>query len=197
MFMVKSLRQGLAAIALVGSAFVFSSASVAKPYKVDPAHSYVQFSVVHLGIFPYPGRFTKSRMQLDYNPSNVESSKISVRIPIESLTTDSDSMDELLVGEQFFDKRNYPMMSFESTSIRRTSDTTGVIEGNLTIIGNTRKVAFDATFNGKAKSPFTGTPIIGIVAVAKINRMKWGLTAWRPFVGKEVTIEIGFEASPK
>ena len=178
--------------------FVFqSSVADAAPWKVDKSHSFVLFEVTHLGLIPYPGRFKKFTVDLDYDPENVEASKVEVRIPVKTVETDDSLTNETLLGEQFFDANNFPTMTFVSTGIRRTGETTGIIDGDLTIIGNTRKVSMEATFKGKAKHPFTGNPVIGIIAVAKINRMKWGLTAWLPFVGKTITIRIAFEASPE
>lgn len=178
-------------------AFTIPMSVGAAPYKVDKSHAFVHFEVAHLGIFPYPGRFKKFRMKLDYDAANVENSKVEVDIPLESLETDDGLMNELLLGEQFFDVRNFPKMTFKSTKIRRTGENTGTIEGELTLHGYTKTVTFDAKFNGQAKSPFSGKPIIGITGVAKVDRSKWGLTAWRRFVGNTVTILIGFEASPE
>jgi polyisoprenoid-binding protein YceI len=180
----------------VGISFA-SGAVNAAPWKVDKSHSFILFEVTHLGLIPYPGRFKQFTVNLDYYPANVEASKVEVRIPVKTVETDDGLTNEALVSEQFFDANNFPAMTFVSTGVRRTGETTGIIDGDLTIIGNTRKVSMDAKFNGKAKHPFTGNPVIGVTAVAKINRMKWGLTAWRPFVGKTITIRIAFEASPE
>jgi polyisoprenoid-binding protein YceI len=192
-----AFRRALVPALLVLSVFFAVSQVSAEPYKVDKSHSFVHFEVTHLGIFPYPGRFKKFRMKLDYDTQNVENSKVEVDIPLESVETDDGLMNEALLGEQFFDVQNFPKMTFESTSIRKTSETTGIIEGDLTMHGYTHTVAFDAKINGVAKSPFSGKPIIGITAVAELERAKWGLAAWRPFVGSVVKIRIGFEASPE
>ncbi len=169
----------------------------AAPYKVDRSHAFIHFEVSHLEIFPYPGRFKQFRIELDYDPANIENSKVEVNVPLKSLETDDGLMNETLLGEQFFDALNFPKMSFESTSIKRTGEDTGIIEGELTLHGFTKTVRFDAKFRGTAKSPFGGKSIMAITAIAEIDRNKWGLTAWHPFVGNTVTIRIGFEASPK
>ena len=169
----------------------------AAPWKVDRSHSFVHFEVWHLGIFPFPGRFKKHRIELDYRPDDVEQSQVDVRIPVRSLETDDGVMNDILVSDQFFDANNFPEMRFVSTGIRRTGENTAVIDGELTIIGITRPVSLDAKFHGKAKHPFTGAPIVGIEAVTTIDRRKWSLGAWRGFVGTDVRIRIAFEASPK
>lgn len=195
--MLKAARYLFAPVLAASVLFSTPFSAVAEPYEIDKAHSFVQFQVTHLGIFPYPGRFKRFRMKLDYDRKNVENSKVEVDIPLESIETDDGLMNETLLGEQFFDIRNFPKLAFKSTSIRKLTEDTGVIEGNLTMHGKTNPVSFDAKFNGEAKSPFSGKPIVAILGVAELKRSKWGLTAWRPFVGETVTIRIGFEASPK
>lgn len=177
--------------------FISSINAFAAPWKADPKHTFVQFSVQHLGILPYYGRFKKAEIHLDYDRQNAENSSVKVKISTKSLETDDDLMNEILVGDQFFDARNFPYMTFTSTRIVRKSDNTGHVEGELELKGKKRPVIFKAQFNGEAKHPFTGSPIIGIQAEATINRRDWGLSAWRAFVSNEVTIKIAFEASPK
>jgi len=176
---------------------VAGTGATAAPWKVDPAHSYVQFEVVHLGLIPYPGRFKRFSATLDYVPEDVTQSSIDVRIPVKSIETDDDLMNQTLLSEQLFDERNYPEMRFRSTRIMQTGESSGVIEGDLTIAGNTRPIKMDATFAGEAKDPIFGTPRVGFIANVKIDRTKWGLSAWRVFVDKEVRIRIGIEATPE
>ena len=190
------MRQIGIAVAAIVLAFA-ASAAQASPWKVDRQHTFVNFEVTHLGLIPYPGRFKDAFIDLHYNPANVEQSSVEVRIPVKSVETDDGLTNEILTGEQFFDERNYPDIRFKSTGIRRTGENTGIITGELTMVGNTRTVEMPATFQGKAKHPFTGAPVIGITAEAEVDRTKWGLSAWRPFVGDIITIRIAFEASPE
>lgn len=193
--MLKRLLPSIGA-ALLGF-LVVAPGVAAAPWEVDPKHSYVQFEVVHLGLIPYPGRFKKFTAKLDYDPNSPETSSVEVRIPVKSLETDDGLMNETMLSEQLFDERNFQEMRFVSTRITRTSENTGVIEGELTMKGNTHPIKMDATFAGEAKDPITGAPRIGITAVAKVDRVKWGVAAWRGFVDRTVTIRIGIEASPK
>jgi polyisoprenoid-binding protein YceI len=191
-----SLKQTLA-ISVSALIFFISGLATAAPWKADPKHTFVQFTVQHLGILPYHGRFKRAEIELDYDPASAESSSVKVKIQIGSLETDDGLMNEILAGDQFFDKRNFPLMKFTSTNIRRIGDNTGFVDGNLELKGKTRPVTFKARFNGEAKHPFTGAPIIGIEAETVIKRREWGLGAWRGFVSDDVKINIGFEASPK
>ena len=85
-----------------------------------------------------------------------------------------------------------PQITFVSTGIERTGASTARITGNLTMNGRTRPVAFDAAFHGG--DPQSGAvQTLGFSARAIIRRSKWGVTAWRPFVGDVVQIVIEAE----
>ena len=173
-----------------------SAPAAAVSWKIDPTHSFVQFEVVQLGLIPFPGRFKQFSAKFDYVQDDIEKSSVDVRIPIECLETDDGLMNEILQGEQFFDVGNFQEMRFISTKITLTGANTGVIDGELTMKGETWPIQMTATFTHEAKAPFLGTPRIGVIASATIDRVKWGLGAWRPFVDREVSIQIAFEATP-
>lgn len=193
------MRYGLLpSVAAFMCAFSFGGQSaLAEPWVIDQKHSFVQFEVVHLGLIPYPGRFKRFVAKLDYDPNDVASSSVDVRIPVKSVETDDGLMNETLLSEQFFDERNFQEMRFVSTKITPTSETTGIIEGELTMKGNTFPVTMQATFAGEAKDPITGGQRIGIMARTQVDRVKWGLAAWRGWVDRMVEIRIGIEATPK
>lgn len=194
------MRQGaiktIGVLALAGAILTASAASAA-PWKVDRKHTYVMFEVMHLGLIPYPGRFKRFTVDLDYVPENVEQSRVEVRIPVKYVETDDGLMNETLTSEQFFDENNFPEIRFESTRIEKTGPETGYIYGDLTMKGNTHPIRMDAKFAGEAQNPILGGKRIGIVADVKLDRLKWGLAAWRGFVGDTVSIRIGLEAEPE
>ncbi len=193
------MRQGIfkaAGLLALCSAWLTAGTAQAAPWEVDRKHSYVMFEVVHLGLIPYPGRFTRANIKLDYEPEDVERSSVDVRIPVKSIQTDDGLMNETLLSEQFFDERNFQEIRFKSTRIEQTGEATGFIHGDLTMKGNTHPVSMKAVFAGEAKDPFFGGKRIGITAELKLDRVKWGLAAWRGFVDREVTIRIGIEATP-
>lgn len=194
------MRQGIfkaAGLLALWAACLTAGAAQAAPWAIDRKHTYVLFEVVHLGLIPYPGRFTRVSIDLDYVPEDVERSSVDVRIPVKSIQTDNGLMNETLLSEQFFDERNFQEIRFKSTRIEKTGETTGYIHGELTMKGNTHPVRMDAIFAGEAKDPFFGGKRIGIMAELKLDRIKWGLAAWRGFVDREVTIRIGLEATPE
>ncbi|MFD1809951.1 YceI family protein [Gemmobacter lanyuensis] len=68
-----------------------------------------------------------------------------------------------------------------SQSIRVTGPNTGVVEGLLTILGQTHPARLDVTFNGSmAEHPMMGVAKIGFSATGVIRRSDWGWTMASP-----------------
>ena len=88
----------------------------------------------------------------------------------------------------------YPQITFTSTEVTRTGDTTGTVTGDLTFLGQTQPVTLDVTFNGVANVPWFGTrDIIGFDAVTTINRSEFGQDTLQGMISDEVVVEFSGE----
>ena len=68
----------------------------------------------------------------------------------------------------------YPEITFESTSFRKTDDENYILSGQLTMRGITRPVTLQAEFGGVNKDPW-GNEKAAFAVHGKINRKDWGL----------------------
>jgi polyisoprenoid-binding protein YceI len=166
-------------------------------YQLESAHSQVLFSVLHIGLTDYYGRFNKLSGTLNFDPNQPERSAVSVSIDTSSVDTPSPLLVGDLKGSDVFDTEQFGSASFKSTSIVRTGANTGRITGNLTIRNVTRPVTLDAVFNGGMENPMNGKYALGFRATTVVRRSDFGLTTmpWASFVSDEVqlTIEALFE----
>ncbi|MGY9013571.1 MAG: YceI family protein, partial [Rhodobacterales bacterium] len=74
-----------------------------------------------------------------------------------------------------------------------SSPTTAELTGKLTMAGNTHLVTLDVTFNGGGKNPITQVDTLGFSATGQFKRSDFGLGAWIPAVGDDVTLDIEAE----
>ncbi len=169
-------------------------------YNVDKTHVSVVWKVDHLGLSNYVARFTNIDATLDFNPSAPEKSTVSVRIDPNSLRTDypypekEDFDTKLSTSKDWMNSAEFPEILFQSRTIERTGDKTGVMTGDLTFLGVTKSINLDVVFNGAfLKKPFTGTPILGFSAKGSIKRSDFGMGTYVPNIGDEVAIEIEAE----
>ena len=161
-------------------------------YQMDTAHSQVLFSILHLGLTDYYGRFDKLTGTLNLDANQPERSAVTVTIDTSSIDVPSSRLVTDLKSVSTFDTAQFPSASFRSTSIVRTGPGTGRITGDLTIKNVTRPVVLEATFHGGESDPMNDTYAIGFHATATIRRSDFGLTTmpWSSFVGDDVGLII-------
>src|SRR5258708_23130299 len=102
-------------VALI-SAFVFS-ANAADTFKVDPVHSFVLFSVQHLGIANTYGRFNDISGIVVFDKDNPSKSSCELSVQVESLDTHNSIRDRTVKSPDFFDAKQLPTMAFKSTKV--------------------------------------------------------------------------------
>ena len=173
-------------------------------YSIDPAHASVTWRVNHLGLSNYTARFTGIKALLTLDPVHPEMSKVTATIDPVSIQTDypkpkeTDFNAELGKGEKWFNAGKYPSIVFESTSAEFTGEKTGTLTGNLTMLGVTKPITLNVTFNGAyLKMPHADKPAVGFSATATLKRSDWGLEEGVPYVGDEVTLLIEAEFHKK
>jgi polyisoprenoid-binding protein YceI len=95
----------------------------------------------------------------------------------------------------FFEAKKFPTATFVSKSARVTGNNTGVIDGDLTLHGQTRPVSLATTFNGGKNHPFANAYVIGFSAstTIKLDAFSFPDVAWKSFIGNEVELTIESE----
>ena len=175
-------------------------ATTTTTYNIDKAHSEVTFQVRHL-LTKVRGRFSEFNGTIEYDEADPERSLVDVEVQAASIDTNERDRDRHLRSADFFDVEKIRALTFRSTRIRRESEDTFTVTGDLTIRGVTRSVSFDVSLLGKAKDPW-GNERIAFEAETTINRKDFGLT-WNAaletggfLVGDEVTLTLSVQAIP-
>jgi polyisoprenoid-binding protein YceI len=182
-------------IAVTVASFVGGAAQAADKYALDPMHTFVVFKVTHLGYIHVVGWFTAVAGELTFDPADVTKSTLNVTIKTASIDTHFPQRNKDLMSPDFLNVAEFPEMTFKSTAIEKTGDKTGKVTGNLTLLGVTKPVTMDVTFNKIAPNPFNNnTPTAGFEAHTAIKRSDFGMKAAIPSVGDEVDISIDAEA---
>jgi len=172
------------------STFVFS-ANAADTFKVDPVHSFVLFSVQHLGIANTYGRFNDISGIVVFDKDNPSKSSVELSVPVESLDTHNSIRDRSVKSPDFFDAKQFPTMTFKSTKIEGSGDTLKV-SGDLTIRGVTKPVTVDFKKGGEGKGVF-GEMRGGGETRFTIRRSDFGMNFQQGAIGDEVTIILSME----
>jgi polyisoprenoid-binding protein YceI len=180
-------------VALI-SAFVLS-ANAADTFKVDPVHSFVLFSVQHLGIANTYGRFNDISGTVVFDKNNPSKSSVELSVPVESLDTHNSIRDRSVKSPDFFDAKQFPTMTFKSTKVEGTGNTLKV-SGDLTIHGVTKPMTVDFKKGGEGKGVF-GEMRGGGETHFTIRRSDFGMNFEQGAVGDEVNITLSLEGIKK
>ena len=168
-------------------------------WTVDAAHSTAEFVARHLMVTKVRGRFTgyDATVEIADTP---EDSRVDVTIEVDSVSTGDEGRDGHLKSADFFDAETYPTMTFASTKVTATGETTWKVDGDLTVKGVTRPVTLAVEFDGVFTDPW-GNDKATFEASTEIDRENWGLTWNQPLAGggvlvsKKVRIELAIQAA--
>lgn len=199
------LRNTLIAAALVAAA----APAAAETFKVDITHSSFVFSANHIGYTNVLGMFRDWEGEFTFDQKAPEATKVKITVKTESVDTNDRRLqaqggirgrDEHLRSADFFNVKEFPTMTFESTKVEKTGEKTAKLHGNITLLGQTKPVVFDVTFNKVAPHPvpaYKGVLTAGFSIRGTIKRSEWGMKTGVPAVGDEIPLMIEIEAQEK
>ncbi len=192
--MIRILRSTAAAAALSAAALTTAAQAAPQAYVLDPSHSQIVFSYDHLGYSTSYGMFSGFEGEIAFDAETPETSSVTVSFPVRSMLTGWEARFAHFMADDFFGADADEMVSFTSTNIEVTGETTARITGDLTLNDVTRSVVLDAQLNKAAQHPMEGKPWAGFSATTTLLRSDYGVGAFAPFVSDEVQVNISIEA---
>lgn len=166
-------------------------------WKLDRAHSGLSFSIKHMVISEVTGNFKDYDIVVVSSKDDFSDLAVTATIKVASINTENDGRDKHLKSDDFFNAEKFPEIKFVSTSVEKAGEKNFKINGDLTIRDVTKKVTFDAVYNGSLKTQ-QGT-LAAWKATATINRFDYNLKWNRAIetgglvVGETVNITMNIE----
>jgi polyisoprenoid-binding protein YceI len=171
---------------------------VTTTWKIDPAHTAVEFAVRHLMITTVKGRFAGVSGVVTSDERDPANGTVDITIDAASIDTREAQRDAHLRSADFFEVETYPTITFRSRRIDQVEGDRFTLIGDLTMHGVTKEVALEVTSEGRAKDPWGGERA-GFTATGKVKRSEFGLT-WNQLletgglaVADEIKISIDVE----
>jgi polyisoprenoid-binding protein YceI len=171
------------------------AAATADDYTIDAAHSAVSFKISHAGLSYVHGRFDSFSGNFSVDSSDPTRSSFTLNIKPETINTNNNGRDTHLRSPDFFNVKQFPAVSFKSTSVKAIEGGYEVT-GDLTLHGTTNPVTFNLKGGGSAEFP-KGVQRTGFVTDFVIKRSDFGVGKPTPALGDEVYVSIGFEGTKK
>ena len=188
---MKSLFTAATLAAMMIGAPVFAAS---EKYVLDSSHSQIVFSYNHLGFSTTYGMFSGFEGEIMFDAENPAASTVAVSMPVKSMITGWEARLGHFMSDDFFAATDDEMVTFTSTGIEVTGETTALITGDLTLNGVTKSVVLDAVLNQAGDHPMAKKPWLGFNATTTLVRSEYNLGKFAPFVGDEVPLVISIEA---
>ncbi|MCA9063552.1 MAG: YceI family protein [Planctomycetaceae bacterium] len=188
---MNSMRISLIALLAVTSASLPSV--LADEYLLDDQHTSIVFAANHFGLSNTYGMFGKYAGKFSVDMANPTAAQFQVVIDPASLDTKSEKRDEHLRGPDFFDVKQFPRITFVSTSVAPGKDDKSLnVTGELNLHGVTRQLLISMSKTGEGKGPY-GDERIGFSGRFVVKRSEFGMTNMVPQIGDDVNVLISIE----
>ena len=183
------LRPLLFSLVLAASARPASIREV-QPHRTDVNHSSVGFSVPILGgISQVTGKFSRFKLDFDFDEEKPENSKVLATIDATSVDTGIDDRDAHMQSDDFFATSEHPEIVYESFEVRVLEKDHLEVVGVLTI----RDISKDVSLDVRVLREKDGDSV-GFVGTTQFDRQPFGVKYRHgdipDFIGDEVNVNL-------
>jgi len=162
-------------------------------YTIDPAHTYPNFTINHLGFSTMHGRFntTKGTLSLDLAK---KTGSVEITIDAASVDTGFKKRDDHLRSADFFNVNEFPEITFKSTKVSFKGKDKADVEGQITIKGVAKPITLSVDHIKCGVHPMNKKQVCGFNATTSLKRSDFGVKYGVPAIGDEVKITLEAEA---
>ncbi|MXU63939.1 YceI family protein [Oceanomicrobium pacificus] len=184
-------------LALASALALSPLAVLAAPWTLDTGHTHVTFSIDHLGFSTTQAQFRTVSAEVDFDPDNIEAAQVAFTIDAASFDSNLEARDNHVRGADFLNVEEYPEITFISTGVTQTGEGTADVTGDLTMLGITKPVTFQAELRQIAPSPFNpDLTVAGFVVTGEIDRTAFDMGYGAPAIGTVIPVRVDLELSP-
>ena len=143
-------------------------------FTADPDHSSFQAQLRHMGVGSFRTGFDEVEARLEAGP---DGPRLTGRARVESIAIrrPPEFRAHVVEGDEFFDARNHPEITFESRRLQFSDDGTVALDGLMTMRGIERPITATGTFLGPVQDLY-GKRRAALDLEAEIDRRDWGMT---------------------
>ncbi|MDI5889343.1 MULTISPECIES: YceI family protein [Flavobacterium] len=164
-------------------------------WTVDSNHSDVLIKMRHSIIAYLAGSINKFNGHIDIEDNQIEDASIEFSLDVNNKDAKLEQIDTHLGLNDLFDIKEFPIISFKSTSFEKVNKNINFLKGNLTIKNITKVVELDAEFIGF--NTYDGDQKAAFEITGHINRKDFGLnfTSFNQTGGLALGQDIKFMAN--
>ena len=172
----------------------WSAVGAADKLNIGGAHGSIDFAIGDSRIFRTTGSFKDWQGFLNVDDQDVPHSAVHVTVRTKSIEMLDTQQTEMMKDSDFFDVDKFPEMTFRSTTVERTGDTTLKVLGDVTLRGITRPMVLAVSVTDRKPNAPAGGRYARFRAEGAIKRSEFGMTKYIDVVGDTVDISIRADA---
>jgi polyisoprenoid-binding protein YceI len=178
---------GLSLTAIFMSAVLLPSLARAQApvFEITTQTSKIKFHVE--SSMDLTGNFDKWKAAMTFTSPDVTTGVLDIEIQAASVNTGSGMKNGKLKDKDFFDVKEYPVISFKSTKVVQTGANTFDIPGNFTIRGVSKPETLHLTVSG------VGTGSGEVVGTMAFDRKDYGMNKNIPFMKIANRVEVSVD----
>lgn len=180
-------------IALFAAFGITGAALAADSYTLDSSHTFPRFEISHFGFSTHHGQFNKTAGKLVLDRA-ARAGSVEITVETASVSTGDPKLEEHLRKDDFFNVAKFPAMTFKAKSISFSGDVPASAAGELTLLGVTRPLTLTISRVKCGPHPMLKKENCGAEVTGKFKRSDFGMKAYVPAIGDEVTLRIQVEA---
>ncbi|MBL1422117.1 MAG: YceI family protein [Alphaproteobacteria bacterium] len=175
---------------VLGLSIFGTGTALAAQYKIDRAHSTIEFAVSHFGYGIVKGRFNEFSGEFGFGG---DADVTTIEIDMESIDSNWAARDKHLRSDDFFNVADFPKATFISTGMTTAGDNI-TLTGDLTIRDVTKSIDVAVTKIGEGKDR-RGNEVAGFKGEFTINRSDYNVSMNLGPAVEEVTITMYFDGA--
>ena len=166
--------------------------AAAQTYRIDPDHTFPSFEVPHLRISLFRGQFTRTQGTIVLDRA-VGTGMVDIVIDAASIRFGHPVMDKKMQEPDYFDVQKHPQITYRGRTMRFENGKPVEIQGELTLLGNTRPLALKVLSFNCVEHPLLKKEVCGADATGSFDRTDFGLATGAQRHGSSVTLRIQVE----
>lgn len=167
-------------------------AMAADNYKIDSVHSFAVFKIKHFNVSYAYGRFNDISGSFALDEVDPGASSVQIEIKAGSIDTHVAKRDQHLKSPDFFNAKQFPVITFQSRQVKKAGAGTYEVSGNLNMHGVTRSLTMTMHQVGAGKDP-RGIYRTGFDTSFTIKRSEYGMKYMLGGLGDDVILMFGIE----
>ena len=162
-------------------------------YTVEPTHTAATWAIPHLGISIIRGRFDKTSGKINLDQIG-RAGTVEITIEAASVNAGNQKFEDHLRSKDFFNTEQFPKVTYRGRLAKFDGDTPTEVEGELTLLGQTRPVNLKIVSFKCRAHPLLKREVCGADAATTIDRSQFGMTSSVAFTSARVDLMLQIEA---